>query len=465
MPYELPENINADPIYICLPVPNDRNHVRAFLGQLSELGRYWSWAKDPTAVKARDAAAVWADIHDIAAHMIDDQEYCSVATEFQFTAACGLEYRNNPLQAWIPVPGWESFAPSCFQGPPGEQGEQGIQGPQGVQGIQGPQGEQGPAGDVGNLSFERPDGSQLVTMLNDGVPIATLVLPGYSINRPSDSQILTLRIDGEDLDTATLPAFSLVRPVGSPNFHLIRDGATTVGNAAVPLIKTFFDACYLLTTRQFDSPDELVSQIQVDQSDWLATCLPGGEVEDVWENQVWSELTWDFLVMSSSATWWNIPIAAWGAFVANSGYVGSYAAGVWRLRLIGNSSLQGAMQWSSAKIKLERSGSTFDGPVDVWLYFTRGGHADRREIAHWVLAADFAPLELEYDLQVWSGSSSQTQNALEWEISAPQAVQSGNGFLLSQAWVSFEGLVPWVANYQTTSWLVHNATPGRQATL
>lgn len=87
MPYQLPEVIDPEErIEICVPVPNDKNHIRAFLGQLEQLARYWSWDKDATKTLARDAAAVWAEIHLEVAHKIDDMEYCGDESGEDMTA-------------------------------------------------------------------------------------------------------------------------------------------------------------------------------------------------------------------------------------------------------------------------------------------------------------------------------------------------------------------------------------------
>lgn len=63
MPYALPEVIDPPQIEVCVPVPDDVNHKRAFLAQLNELQFYWNWDKDPTERAAADAAAVWRQIY------------------------------------------------------------------------------------------------------------------------------------------------------------------------------------------------------------------------------------------------------------------------------------------------------------------------------------------------------------------------------------------------------------------
>lgn len=75
MPYELPAEINPPQVDVCVPVPNDRQHIRAFLAQLEELGKYWAWDKDPTKSLAKQAAAVWASIHLVVAHRFDEADF------------------------------------------------------------------------------------------------------------------------------------------------------------------------------------------------------------------------------------------------------------------------------------------------------------------------------------------------------------------------------------------------------
>lgn len=78
MPYELPENIGAPLTSVCVPIPDDERHRRAFLGQLAALARYWTWEKDSTRSKARDTAAVWQGIYDIVVQRLNNGEECGV---------------------------------------------------------------------------------------------------------------------------------------------------------------------------------------------------------------------------------------------------------------------------------------------------------------------------------------------------------------------------------------------------
>jgi len=51
---------------------------------------------------------------------------------FRFTAECGLEFSVNAGASWQSVAGWDTYAPTCFAGPPGADGAPGEQGPPGA---------------------------------------------------------------------------------------------------------------------------------------------------------------------------------------------------------------------------------------------------------------------------------------------------------------------------------------------
>lgn len=50
---------------------------------------------------------------------------CTDMLQFQFTDTCGLQYSIDGGTSWIDVPGWDTFAPSCFTGPTGPAGPAG----------------------------------------------------------------------------------------------------------------------------------------------------------------------------------------------------------------------------------------------------------------------------------------------------------------------------------------------------
>jgi len=59
MYYELPETIDPeDRIYICLPIPDEPAHRRAFAGALGQLTRWWVWERDEDK-RGTEVAKVW----------------------------------------------------------------------------------------------------------------------------------------------------------------------------------------------------------------------------------------------------------------------------------------------------------------------------------------------------------------------------------------------------------------------
>jgi len=91
--YPIPETINPDDnICICVPIPKDWGHARAFLGQLTELSKWQAWEADGT-TNATDTARRWFDITQCIAEEID----CAMAGK-----GCGCSdpvgriYRHNP---------------------------------------------------------------------------------------------------------------------------------------------------------------------------------------------------------------------------------------------------------------------------------------------------------------------------------------------------------------------------------
>lgn len=90
--YLLPEIINPDDnICVCVPVPNDPGHIRAFLGQIHYLTQWLTWEKETTK-SGKLAAARWRDIYE-----------CVVAeVEHAMASNCGcgcndpVLYRFNP---------------------------------------------------------------------------------------------------------------------------------------------------------------------------------------------------------------------------------------------------------------------------------------------------------------------------------------------------------------------------------
>lgn len=72
--YLLPDTLDPDKyLCVCVPVPSERGHIRAFLGQLDELGHWWNWERDG-AHSGTIAAHVWRNIVDFVRDNIDCAE-------------------------------------------------------------------------------------------------------------------------------------------------------------------------------------------------------------------------------------------------------------------------------------------------------------------------------------------------------------------------------------------------------
>lgn len=80
--YLLPETINPPQVSICICIPCDKNHALAFLGQLNDLGYWWTWERDDEK-RGKDAARVWRDIYDDVNRQLNQ---CGV-----FDMSCGCD--------------------------------------------------------------------------------------------------------------------------------------------------------------------------------------------------------------------------------------------------------------------------------------------------------------------------------------------------------------------------------------
>lgn len=69
--YLIPDNINPEEnICVCVPVPKDWGHIRAFMGQLTELSKWITWEKTG-GTEAAQAARRWFDITECVQREID----------------------------------------------------------------------------------------------------------------------------------------------------------------------------------------------------------------------------------------------------------------------------------------------------------------------------------------------------------------------------------------------------------
>lgn len=90
--YLLPENPDPDNnLCICVPVPNDERHIQAFLGQIVELGYWYTWERD-TARTGRIAAEKWREIYECISKEIN----CAMANGNCGCSTPDYIYRHNP---------------------------------------------------------------------------------------------------------------------------------------------------------------------------------------------------------------------------------------------------------------------------------------------------------------------------------------------------------------------------------
>jgi hypothetical protein len=71
----LPTTIDPPRVSVCVPVPDDPEHRRAFVGALYQLTYWWNWQRDEEKT-ARLVARVWLDIFMQVVALLDLEEYC-----------------------------------------------------------------------------------------------------------------------------------------------------------------------------------------------------------------------------------------------------------------------------------------------------------------------------------------------------------------------------------------------------
>jgi len=96
--YLVPENINPEEeVGFCVPVPNDPAYIRAVMGQLSDLGGWGMWEKEPDH-KAVQAATRWRDSYQ----RISDCEPCEDCDCQECEECCMTIYPDSPLIDYAP---------------------------------------------------------------------------------------------------------------------------------------------------------------------------------------------------------------------------------------------------------------------------------------------------------------------------------------------------------------------------
>lgn len=101
--YLLPEVVDpAARRYVCVPIPDDRNHLLAFLGQLDALAYWWTWDRDDAHI-GTEVARVWREIVAGVRASLDAEEGCAGMPFFvrqNTETPCILEYSTNGV-TWL----------------------------------------------------------------------------------------------------------------------------------------------------------------------------------------------------------------------------------------------------------------------------------------------------------------------------------------------------------------------------
>lgn len=93
------------------------------MGAIFQLTQPSAW--DPTSTGYADVLAQAQSLMGI----FSAAEVCTDMLQFQFTDTCGLQYSVDGGATWIDVPGWDTFASTCFKGDTGATGATGATGP------------------------------------------------------------------------------------------------------------------------------------------------------------------------------------------------------------------------------------------------------------------------------------------------------------------------------------------------
>ncbi len=98
--YLLPDDINpANRLYVCVPIPDDPAHIRAFLGQLDYLSYWYTWEKDELK-RGKEVAQVWREIVSQIRFAIESNEGCEGMT---------IQLRQSPENPCILEQSWDGI--------------------------------------------------------------------------------------------------------------------------------------------------------------------------------------------------------------------------------------------------------------------------------------------------------------------------------------------------------------------
>lgn len=113
--YILPTEIDpTDSVDVCVNIPDDPAHIRAFLGQLDYLAYWWTWERDPLK-RGTEAARVWRRVVADVRQRLDDSEACGVNMILRQNPSdtCQLQYSMDDGETWelafdygLCIPAW-----------------------------------------------------------------------------------------------------------------------------------------------------------------------------------------------------------------------------------------------------------------------------------------------------------------------------------------------------------------------
>jgi hypothetical protein len=114
MPYLLPDEIDPPRISVCVPVPDDAGHRRAFLDAIYQLSWSNNWERD-AAHTAADVSRVWAEIYDLVSARVEAEEDCSVPSIIDMrNENCTLEVRyDDDPETWVAIGQFFPLDASC----------------------------------------------------------------------------------------------------------------------------------------------------------------------------------------------------------------------------------------------------------------------------------------------------------------------------------------------------------------
>lgn len=129
--YLLPATINpAGRVYVCVPIPDDPNHIRAFLGQLDMLSYWWTWDRD-TDKQGTLAAQVWRGVVESVRAFIDEAQSCDMSFDLRINDGCTIQKSTDGGATWEDL---IDLSTCTVPGPAGSDGTDGIDGSDGADG-------------------------------------------------------------------------------------------------------------------------------------------------------------------------------------------------------------------------------------------------------------------------------------------------------------------------------------------